>query len=93
MELKDCLSSSSQSCVILKDIVPLFPVSDRNTVAPLWLGRNSAADVLIHYLILIIDILTVWDLITFIKIINGDEVIESMDEYAIIQVQSNYHKK
>lgn len=51
------------------------------------------AVVLIHYLKSIIDILTVWDLISLIKIINGDEVIEWMDEYAIIQVQPNYHKK
>lgn len=91
MKLKDCLRSSSQSCVILKDIVPPFPVSDGNTVALLWPERNSAAVVWTHYLILIIDILTVWGLISLIKIINDDEGIEWMDEHAIVQVQPNYH--
>lgn len=35
MKLKDRLSSSSQSRVILTDVDALFPVSDRNTTAPL----------------------------------------------------------
>lgn len=95
-KLKDCLSSSSQSCVTLEDIrsVPVFPGSDRNTVAPLGPERIGAAVVLIH--LLSIDY---WypnrldfDFFNQNSKCGGSDGMRGWG-YAVIQVQPNYHEK